>query len=235
MSENDYIPQNPTAFVVWFTNFILHLKELAPKYGICADKIDALVKDHQWVYRWTETRADANQQEKLLSGFYNSMVSGEGQDEWLTAPHRTSADAPDFIPEIVLPHIRERIGEVVGFIKGQSAIYTKADGARLGILTRREAGWTEEDYTPDIKFNRLAGYALEVDCRKYGLDAVKFEYRLIGEEWQLAGFIRKSPDVLKIPPPASASPELIEIRAVFWDDDREFGDWSPAYRMLVVP
>ncbi|HEY0460192.1 MAG TPA: hypothetical protein VGC97_13725 [Pyrinomonadaceae bacterium] len=235
MSKSDFIPQNPARFVVWFTNFILHLKVLSAKYGICSESIDALIKDHEWVYLWTETRADADEEEKFLSGFYNSMVAGDARSNWITAPHATLPDAPDLMPETVLPHIKDRIREVAECIKSQSGVYTKDDGARLGVLTRSEAGWTEEDYAPDLKFNRLRDFSLEVDFRKFGLDAVKFEYRFLGGEWQFAGFLWKSPDVLKIPPPASASPEHIEIRAVFWDDNRNFGDWSPVYRMVIIP
>jgi hypothetical protein len=235
MAQTDFIPQSRAAFVVWFTNFILHLKPLSAKYGICAEKIDALVKDHEWVHLWTETRADAGEEEKLLSGFYNSMVTGDRGGEWLTMHHAKLPETSDNAPEKVLPRIKDRIGEIVDCIKGQKAIYTKEDGARLGILTRHEAGWTEEDYAPDLKFNRLAGYRLEVEFRKFGLEALKFEYRLLGGEWQPAGFLWQSPDVLKIPPPASGSPEQIEIRAVFWDGKRNFGEWSPAYRMLIVP
>ena len=47
MPQTDFIPQNPTAFVGWFANFILQLQGLSSKYNVCSDKIAALLKDSE--------------------------------------------------------------------------------------------------------------------------------------------------------------------------------------------
>jgi hypothetical protein len=233
--RTDFIPQNPSAFVVWFTKFILHLQALSPKYELCSEKIDALLKDHEWVHYWAWVRSDVKEQEQRLNHFFNAMVNGEKGVSLATVPLHDVSEAFAYIPDSVMPGIKERIRELVECIKSQAHLYTKEDGSLLGVLTPEEAGWLEEDYTPDMKFKQLPNYSLEVDFRKFGMDAIRFEYRYIWGEWHVGGFLTKSPDVLKIPPRVVGSPEQIEIRAVFWDQNRNFGNWSPVYRLVIVP
>ena len=235
MPNTDFIPQNPSAFVVWFTKFILHLQALSTKYGLCSEKIDALLKDHEWVHYWAWMRSDAKEQEIRLNRFFSATVNGEKAESSHSMPIHDVSEALAYMPDDVMPVVKDRIREVVEFIKSQPDVYTKEDGSLLGILTPEEAGWLEEDYTPDLKFTQLENYCLDVEFRKFGMDAIRFEYRYIWGEWNFGGFLTKSPDVLKIPPRVTGSPEQIEIRAVFWDDNRNFGNWSPVYRMVIVP
>ena len=233
--QTDFIPQNPSAFVVWFTKFILHLQSLSTKYELCSEKIDALLKDHEWVHHWAWMRSGATEQEKRLERFFTATVEGENADGWRHAPIHEVSEALAYVPDDVLPAIKERIRELVVCIKSQAHLYSKEDGSLLGILTPEEAGWLEEDYTPDVKFKQLDDYRLEVDFRKFGMDAVRFEYRYIWGEWNFGGIFTKSPEVLKIPSRLHGAPEQIEIRAVFWDGNRNFGNWSPVYRLVIVP
>lgn len=235
MPQKDYMPQNPTAFVVWFTNFILHLQVLSSKYSVCSEKIDALVRDHEWVHYWSDAKRSAREHEKRLNRFFNSMINGELSNGWLTVPVQTVSDSLGYIPDNVMPGIKDRIREVVDCIKSQREIYTKYDGELLGILTPEESGMRESDYTPDVKFKQIGNYNLEVDFRKYGLDAIRFEYRYRNDEWRFGGFLTRSPDFLKIPPRIVGNAEQVEIRAVFWDENRNFGNWSPIYKLIIMP
>ncbi|HEY8563015.1 MAG TPA: hypothetical protein VIL74_21745 [Pyrinomonadaceae bacterium] len=235
MPQTDFIPQNPSAFVVWFTKFILHLQNLAPKYELCSEKIDALLRDHEWVHHWAWMRSDLRAREKRRHGIFTAGGDGKTSEIRFAAPIQAAAEAQVYIPDRVLPGIKERIRELVRCIKSQKHIYTKEDGSLLGILTPEEAGWIEEDYTPDMKFRTLSGFRLEVDFRKFGLDALRFEYRYIRGEWHFGGFLTKSPDVLKIPPRIGGAEQQIEIRAVFWNENRNYGNWSPIYRLVIAP
>ena len=235
MPHTDFIPQNPSAFVVWFTKFILHLQSLTPKYGLCVEKVDALLKDHEWVHYWAWMRSDVKDQEKRLNRFFHATVNGERPEGAMSVPIHDVSEALNYIPENVMPGIKDRIRELVECIKSQPALYTKEDGSLLGILTPEEAGWSEEDYSPDMKFKQLPDYSLEIDFRKFGLDAIRLEYRYIRGDWRFGGFLTKSPDVLRIQTPVTNRSIQIEIRAVFWDENRNFGNWSPVYRLVIVP
>jgi hypothetical protein len=233
--QADFIPQNPSAFVVWFTKFILHLRALSPKYELCSEKIDALLKDHEWVHNWAWVKADTKERENRLNRFFDAARDGENADGRFSMPIHDVSEALAFVPDNVIPGIKDRIRELAACIKSQAHIYSKEDGSLLGILTPEEAGWLEEDYTPDLKFEQLPDYALDVHFRKFGMDAIRLEYRYIWGEWCFGGFLTKSPDVLKIQPRLTGSPEQVEIRAVFWDGKRNFGNWSPVYRLLIAP
>ena len=232
MPQTDFIPQNPSAFVVWFTKFILHLQTLAPKYKLCSEKIDALLKDHEWIHYWAWMRTDVRLRDNRPNRFPAGNVDGEGR---FSTPIHDVAGAQAYIPDNVLPVIKERIRELVVCIKSQKHLYTKEDGSLLGILTPEESGWVEEDYTPDMKFRPLSNFRVEVDFRKFGMDAIRFEYRYLRGEWHFGGFLTKSPDVLKIPPRIVGMPQQVEIRAVFWDANRNYGNWSPVYRLMIAP
>ena len=232
MPQTDFIPQNPSAFVVWFTKFILHLQTLAPKYELCSDKIDALLSDHEWVHHWAWMRSDLRNRENRRNGLLSAAVNSEYK---FTIPINDVAEAQVFIPERVMPGIKARIRELVECIKSQTHVYTKEDGSLLGVLTPEEAGWLEEDYTPDMKFRQLSNFRVDVDFRKFGMDAVRFEYRYIWGDWHFGGFLRRSPDVLAIPPRIVGAAQQIEIRAVFWESNRNFGNWSPIYRLVIAP
>lgn len=237
MSQSDFIPENSSAFVVWFTKFILHLQALSPKYALCSEKIDGLLKDHEWVHYWAWMRSDVKEQERHLNRFFNAVVNGSklSKDLTMSVPIHDSAEALAYLPENVMPGIKQRIYEIAVCIKSQTGVYSKEDGRLLGILTPQEAGWAEEDYVPDLKFKQLPDYSLEVDFRKFGMDAVKYDYRYVGDEWLFGGFLTKSPDILKIPPLVFGCPEQIEISAIFWSDNQPYGNRSPVYRMVIVP
>jgi len=139
MSQADFIPQNPTAFVVWFTKFILHLQAFAPKYALCSERIDALLKDHEWVHYWAWARLDAKEQEKRLNRFFKAMVNGEKTVGVMSVPIHDTAEALAYIPDRAMPGIKDRIHEIAVCIKSQTGVYTKEDGRLLGILTPEEA------------------------------------------------------------------------------------------------
>src|SRR5215207_2297451 len=122
MPHTDFIPQNPSAFVVWFTKFILHLKSLTPKYGLCTEKVDALLKDHEWVHYWAWMRSDIKQQEGHLNSFFHAAVNGERSEGAIGVPIHDASEALNYIPDNVMPVIKERIRELVECIRSQPAV-----------------------------------------------------------------------------------------------------------------
>lgn len=232
MPAKDFIPQNSSAFAVWFANFIVQLQALATKYGVDAAKVAQLMSDNLWVQYWVEARASAKQQERQIGNFYTEIVRGELGSP---APTQPVWALPGSAPHDVPTGICKRIRETANVIKSQKSIYTRADGELLGIVTPEEAGLVETDFAPDVKFKAQPDYRLEADFRKFGLDAVRFEFRYKGGEWQFAGFLTKTPGVLTIPPRTAGAAEQVELRAVFWDENKSFGNWSPIYTMTVAP
>ena len=233
MPQNrDFIPQNPSAFAVWFANFIAQLPVLAGKYGVPMGKITQLTNDNDWVQYWVAARETARQQETHLGDYFREIVGGELGSP---APSSPVWGLPGTLPAEVPVGIKKRVRETANLIKSLKSVYTKADGELLGIVTADEAGLNESDFTPDVKLTPMPDFGLNAEFRKFSLDAVKFEFRRKGGEWQFAGFLTKSPGVLHIAPQTAGTAEQIEIRAIFWDENRHYGNWSPIYTAVIAP
>lgn len=119
-------------------------------------------------------------------------------------------------------------------IKGATD-YAEADGEAMGI---EGAEITPEDpsgLTVDFTAKTLANFELEVGFRKFGMSAVKFQFRYKGGQWQNAGFLVTSPGVLSIPPQVAGTGEQIELRAIYMQGNDEVGNYSDAKAAFIAP
>lgn len=228
----DYIPQNWAALAVWLANFSFQLQGLALKYNVPESKVTQIGLDNTWVQYWVEARNSAKQQEKQLSDYFTEIVRGD-----LGAPQPTQPiwELPSNPPPFVSPGINKRIREIAASIKAQKSIYTRADGELLGIVTPEEAGFNEMEFTPEVRLRSLSNYAVEADFRKYGLDALRIEYRHKNGNWQLAAILTSSPGVFNVVPTTFGNAEQIEVRAVFVVKNQIFGNYSPSYTIVIQP
>ena len=228
----DYIPSNWDAFAVWSANFIAQLPNVSAKYNITAAAMAQAVKDNDWVQYWVEAKNTAKRQEKQLNDYVDAVANGALNDP----PQNDPAYAlPPNLPGIVLPGIKKRIREIASGIKAQKSIYTRADGELLGIVTPDEAGFNEMDFTPEVRLRSLSNFAVEADFRKFGLDALRIDFRYKNGNWQLAATLTSSPGVFNIAPTVSGNAEQIEIRAVFILKNQIFGNYSPSYTIVIQP
>lgn len=229
---SDFIPRNPAAFAVWFANFMVQLPTLATKYGVAAAKITELGKDNDWVQYWVEARVAAEAQKKQLSDYWTAIIKGNLGAPALSEPTwALPADPPPGVP----PGVYQRIREIANFIKSQKSVYTRADGELLGIVTAEEAGLNPEDFTVEVKFGSLYNYNLEADFRKFGLDAIRIEFRYKDGNWQLAAILTSSPGVFNIVPQVAGQAEQIELRAIGIKDNAPFGNYTPIFTEVIKP
>lgn len=228
----DYIPQNWAAFAVWFANFAVQLQGLAEKYNVPEPKVAQMILDNAWVQYWVEARNSAKQQEKQLSDYFTEMVKG---DLGAPQPSQPIWALPANPPQFVSPGISKRIREIAAGIKAQKSIYTQADGELLGIISPEESGRLAEDYTPELRLRSMSNFAVEVDFRKYGLDALRVEYRRKNGVWQSAAIFTNSPGIFNVVPNVAGDAEQIEVRAVFIVKNQIFGNYSPSYTIVIQP
>lgn len=232
MASRDFIPSNWDAFAVWSANFETQLPNLATKYGVSAAVLLQVEKDNTWVQYWVDAKTAAKQQEKQLNDFIAGVANGNLNDPVLSNPMwALPANLPDDVP----PGIKKRFREIAAGIKAQKSIYSRADGELLGIVTAEEAGLVEADYTVEIKFRSLFNYNLEADFRKFGLDAIRVEYRHKGGNWMLAAILTKSPGLFNVVPQTAGDAEQIELRAVGIKDNVPYGNYSPIFTEVIKP
>lgn len=227
----DFIPQSWSAFADWFQNFYTQLVVLAAKYGV-TDKLPQLERDNSWVGYWVGAKVSVKQQEKQLTDYIDAVTRGELGS---APPSIPEWGLPASQPANVPPGIKARVREVAAIIKAQKSIYTTADGNLLGIISPEEAGLTEADFTPSLKLRSLNNYGIEADFRKFRLDALRIEYRHKGGDWMLAAVLTTSPGVFNIPTITPGSVEQVEIRAVFFQNNKIYGNYSPTYTVVIQP
>lgn len=105
----------------------------------------------------------------------------------------------------------------------------------MGIEGAQDAAADPSTFTPDYTLKTLANFELEVSFRKLGMDALKFQFRYKGGDWQSAGFLVTSPGVLSIPPSTPGIGEQIEVRAVYIRKNDEVGNYSDAKSAFIAP
>lgn len=228
----DFIPQAWAAFGDWSNNFATHLPSLATKYGISAATLAQVQKDNAWVQYWIPAKSGGKQQLKQLDEFVREVSNGELNAPGLSDPVWALAADP---PAGVKTGVKKRYREIAGFIKAQKSVYVSADGALLGIVTPEEANLSPDSFTPSVDFDSLANFALEAEFRKYGLDALRVEYRHKDGEWQLAATLTSSPGMFNIHPATAGAAEQIELRCVFIVKNQPYGNYSPIYTAIIQP
>lgn len=228
----DFIPQNWAAFADWTDNFNSQLQVLAAKYGIAAAKLAQTQKDSDWVKYWVQAKFNAKAQEKQLTDYTDGIANGNlGTPQ----PNEPTWALPADPPVVVPPGIKRRFREIAAEIKAQKSIYTQADGELLGIVAPDEGSLSPETTAPDLKISPKPNFALEVEFRKFGIDALRVEFRHKGGNWQLAAILTSSPGVFNIIPNEPNNAEQIEIRAIFIEKNQNFGIFSPIYTAVIQP
>lgn len=228
MTSRDFLPNGWSAFADWMANFYVAMTTLGAKYGL-AGEVTQLEKDNDWVQYWVQAKFTARQQESQLGDFIDAIVNGETGDAQPTDPAWSLPPNP---PGSIPAGLKKRLRSIARQIKA-NPVYTKADGELLGIATPEEAGVSPEETTPELKLRSLANFAVEVEFRKYGFDALRVEFRHRGGGWTLAAILTTSPGVFNIVPENAGTAEQIEVRAVYLLKNQPFGNFSPTYNALI--
>lgn len=226
----DFMPNNWSAFAEWTDNFYTQMLALAPKYGL-GGELGQLDKDNLWLQYWVQAKFAAKAQEKQLGDYVDLIANGETGAPQPDLPQWALPPNP---PANIAPGFRKKIRSLARQIKA-NPIYTPADGALLGIVSPEEGGRNPEDTTPELKLRSVSNYGVEVDFRKYGLDAVRIEIRHKAGTWQLAAILTNSPGIFNVIPTTPGDAEQIEVRAVFLVKNQPFGNYSPIYTVVIQP
>lgn len=171
------------------------------------------------VYDWLE------QSEAALKGGYEFQKDLEKGDI-----NEAVSALPPF-PALALPaeafkgFVKEFRDEM-GLLKKQKG-YTRAIGEDLMIVAAAKEAQRPEDAKPAFEYAARQGFKLWVTGKMQGMGAVKFYYRRKGgSEWVFVAFLNKLPGEIQIPPAQAGVPEIGEIRAIYFDNNAEVGQFS---------
>lgn len=226
----DFLANSWSAFADWFNNFKAQLDILASKYGLTAE-LNSVERDNLWVQYWVQAKVAAKAQDKQPTDFIDAIANGEiGSPQ----PGTPTWALPAGEPANVLPGIKKRIRSLARQIKA-NPIYTQADGELLGIISPEEGERIAENTAPALKCRPMSNFAVEIEFRKYGFDALRVEIKHKGGAWQLASILTTSPGVFNAIPTSPGDAEQIEIRGIFLVKNQPFGIYSPIYMTVIQP
>lgn len=184
-----------------------------------AARIKLICQTYIALHDWLE------QSEAALGGgyeFQKDMERGEISE--------TPSPAPVF-PPLVLPagafkgFVKEFRDEM-GLLKKQAG-YTRAIGEDLMIVAAAKEARRPEDKQPAFEYATRQGFKLWVTGRMQGMPTAKFYYRRKdATDWIFVGFLTKTPGELSIPPAQAGVPEIGEIKAIYFGDNQEIGQFS---------
>jgi hypothetical protein len=178
-----------------------------------------------------QSRHAADALDQQLTKYFNTIATGSETEQ---PPDPIKFELPGGAPGEVAPGIKARTQEIANHIKNHMA-YSEADGELLGIVADEEEAPAVETLNAEFDLRTLAGFALEATFSKQGMDAIRFEARRKGGNWQLAAVLVSSPGAFTVEPTAPGTAEQIEIRAVLLRKNQPVGNYSNIHVALVAP
>lgn len=232
MAENrDWYPTSLDERAVFHTNLNNQAGAFAAKYGWSAAVLASIGADSAWLSYWAPARGEIEQLGKQLTGY---LATIKGNDSSLDPPapidFKLSSEAPPEVPPGIEFRTRALRRETVN-----SSNYAVADGLLLGFQRPEAPGGDLTELAPELSFRTLADFSVEATFSKKGTDAVRFEFRRKGGEWQPLGDKASSPATLQIPPHTAGQAEQVEIRAIFLKKYAPVGNYSATYAVVIAP
>jgi hypothetical protein len=227
--KKDFYPTNEDALVLWHKVFSEQFANFNVKYGLSAADVAKAVAYYNW-FVWVINLKNALRAfSQQVTKYFNDIA---GKDPTKDPPSALADFDVGTAPPQPDPGIEFQIREWARQMKNHTD-YSEADGEAMGIEGAEEA----EPDTTSVEFtaSTLANFELGVSFRKLGNDAVKFQFRYQGGQWQSAGFLVSSPGVLSIPPQVDGTGEQIEIRAIYMKGNNEVGTYSDAKTAFIAP
>lgn len=228
---DDYYRRKKEELPEWYQNFYTQLEILGPKYSITQAQIDAIKQDKNWIVYWVPAMQEIANQADAMDTYFELILK---QPEGTPPPSPVAIDLPAGIPAEILPGARTRVRDIANFIKG-NPVYVRSDGELLGIVTNEPAPLSPVDITADFKIRTMPGFALEATFSKQGQDAMRFEMRHKGGEWQFVTVLTSSPGTFVITPATPGEAEQVEIRSIMIKKNQMVGNYSDTKTALIAP
>lgn len=227
----DFYPQGMDARATWHANWAAQIVALATKYNIPAEILAEIVADNLWIQYWVQARHDADNISQQLTKYFNNIA---GNDETLEPPAEIDFTLPGTAPAEVPPGIEFRTRKIARDIRN-SMVYSVADGELLGIVSTGKPADDLTAMSPEFSLRTLANFELEATFKKLGMDALRFEFRYKGGNWQTAAVLLSSPGTFAVAPQTPGEAQQIEVRAFYIQKNNVVGNPSDAKSAFIAP
>lgn len=226
MAVEDWLPIRHEELAEWIENFNAKLPgTLAGKYGITLVELMQLTKDNDWM----QAKLQTEMQKMQINDYFDTIIKEPNEPQ----PAEPTLSLPPDAPVPVAPGLRKRIRDIASKIKGQKAIYNQADGELLGIVGATATRL--DNPQPIFEVTTLSNFSLQVDFKKAGFNAIRFEYQHKGGAWLLAMIFTISPGVFQVAPTVAGTAEQIFVRAIYLENNQPIGEYSDIKPALIAP
>lgn len=229
--DRDWYPSGLQERADFHANLTNQADAFAAKYGWSAATLASIAADSTWINYWAPARLEFEQISKQITGYIATI---KGNDSSLDPPApidlKLSSEAPPEVPPGIEFRTRALRRETVN-----SSKYAVADGLLLGFQRPEAPGGDLTELAPELTLRTLADFSVEATFSKKGTDAVRFEFRRKGGDWQPLGDKASSPATLEIPPQTAGQAEQVEIRAIFLKKYEPVGNYSAIYAIVIAP
>lgn len=141
----------------------------------------------------------------------------------------------NFNAKLQKKQLTDFVGEVVNRSTTQKSVYIQPDGELLCIVAPDESGLSPRTASPELTLRTAPNYTLEIEFRKMRRNALRVETRQKGGNWTIAAILTTSPTIINVFPLSPGDAEQIEVRGVFLEKNRIFGNYSPTYNAVIQP
>lgn len=190
------------------------------------DRIKLMCNMYIAVYDWLQ------QSEATLGGGYEFQKDMEKGTAGET-PTPPPAFASLVLPVGAFKGFVTEFRKDIGLLKKQNG-YTRAIGEDLMIVAAEPDQISPEERVPAFTFTVRQGYRVSVTGSMQGMRAANFYYRRKGQtEYAFVSYLTRTPGEVHIPPAQAGVPEIGEIRAIFSENNKEVGQFSPSTEVTL--
>lgn len=216
--------------LVQFTNMKAKIEDYADILPLATAKVTRILlicDTFIAVYNFVE---QSRAKMKSLTDWQDLIFTGEGGTQGEAAPAAPAFQALA-LPAGAFVGIFEEFLELVADIK-RCDNYTRAIGEDLMIVEIEGEERDPNEMSPALTL-KASGYKVKIEGSLQGMKAIRLEYLKKGANIPQTFFLNKLPGEITVIASEPNIPEAGQIRAVFFEDNADIGEWSPNYSITL--
>jgi len=222
VTSNDWYPAKRSEQRAMYANFLVKIDDHAPTFGLTGPQTarlklicETFIEIHDWL---DQLNASVSQCYK----WRDDMEDGKEGETVAPPPSFEALNLPAGAFKGFVTEFRKKVGQLK-----EHDNYTQAIGADLKIIAVKGEETNLADVKPAFEYEPSADFKVSVTGKMQGFKTVKFSYMRKGTSTFVPiGFLTNLPGELEITPAQPGTPETGFIRARFFENNQDVGQYS---------